>query len=98
MTAEEFARYIGPAYRHCLSQGTVLTTEHAVRSRRNSSLIRIFHCRHYGLTRKEIPCADGIHYRHSDHVLMDEASYWRELGMLTEEQGAIVETRPVNAG
>jgi hypothetical protein len=98
VSSDEFARYIGPAYRHCISQAIVLPTEHAVKSRRNSSLIRVFHCRRYGLTQKKILGADGIHYRHSDRVLADEASYWRDLGMLPQEQGAEIEPRPVNAG
>ncbi|MBL64328.1 MAG: hypothetical protein CMI30_13090 [Opitutae bacterium] len=98
VSIEEFGRHIGPAYRHSISQGIVLPTENAVRSRRNSSLIRIFHCRRYGLTTKKIPGADGIHYRHSEETLANEAEYWREQGMLPHEQGAVLEPGPVNAG
>ena len=95
---EAFARHIGPSYRHSISQGIVLPTEHAVRSRRNSSLIRMFHCRHYGLTTTKVKGADGIHHRHSEEFLAKEADYWRELGMLPQEQGAVVEPNPVDAG
>tara|TARA_X000001036_G_C20143653_1_gene588391 strand:+ start:333 stop:476 length:144 start_codon:yes stop_codon:yes gene_type:complete len=41
---------------------------------------------------------DGIHHRHSEAFLAKEEDYWREQGMLPQEQGAVVEPNPVDAG